>query len=311
VKSINVLVDEVLEDIRDVSSARFSKWDVVRGLKEGIESVATVITKVRENLLLNLITSGVPLVVSIPAAGADGASRILLPETVDKIVLVEIKIGSSWIPIDELRSGEWMAGVRRSSTSGSVLQEMTYEIAYPYLVIRPGVTAQKDNVLAISYEAAIPPLMMGKVKSPGAAQFALPAGYDKVEGTIEASLQNDAYNALRVGIFSGPGTGESQVVTDYVASTRMLTFGANWATPLVEDTSKFAFFTPFYGALAHADNMVQVRACIKLLSSKRNEDVSGFIARYNSMEEEFISKIHPVTPGPKQMIPVDLYEGAY
>lgn len=304
------MVDEILDDIRDATGARFSKWACIRAINEAYLPVTSAILKVKENLLVNLDNEGLPASFDIPPAGIDGASRVKLPPTVGQITEVALKVGSNFVPIGEQRRGEWLAGVHRPSVAGAPIQDMRYQIAYPFLEIWPGVSSTQAGALQLRYECQIPKLFMGKVVSPGASSFTLPSAVDKAEGNLIPSFHDDAYNRMRVFIFEGTGAGQYNQVLDYAGSTRVLTFVSAWSPGLNAADSKFAFMSPFYGLLADMDELLKIRACIVLLGTKRNEDVSSFVARYNELEEACINKIEPITPGPQTIVPVDALDDA-
>jgi hypothetical protein len=118
------------------------------------------------------------------------------------------------------------------------------------------------------------------------------------------SDEDDTYNNYYVKIYAGAGIGQTQMVSDYVAATRVLSFPANWA-PAIDATSKFAFVTPFYDVLQGIDTLITIRACITMLSTQRGEDISGYVTRYNDMEEAMLTKLDRLAPGPGQILPVD------
>lgn len=309
--SLDRIVNDILDDLRDVDGARFKKTSVVRAFNEAVETIVPRLLSVREKLLLNIDNNGRPALFTIPAAESDGVSRIQLPPTVGRIVEVQLYAGSVWRGITELRKGEWRAGIRRGTTVSMPIAETTYEFTSgKILELSPGLSSQLVNGCLISYENVLPRYLMGTVTPNAANSFILPAARAEADGQFEAEETTDYYKYVGVRIFSGTGSGQPvRTITSYVGGTRLATFDSAFA-PALDGSSKFAMVTPFTGVLGPVDTLAKIRACIVLLGTKRNEDTSLFAARYNELEEELTDQIESLTPGPQQIIPVDAMEDA-
>jgi len=307
VKSIDELVANIRADIRGRSGIRFITSDVVRAINESIQVISTSLSETKEDLLVDSDNGGLPTVYTIPAAGADGASRIQKPSWFGRIRKVEVLMGSSWIPIRELKTGEWQAGEFPLPPESTVGDGMTYESIGRWIIFRPGMIAPATNAVRISKEVEIPPLFMGIPAAYGTATLTLSSVLNEAEGTLPSSSENDAYNTLLVKIYEGTGIGQVQECIDYVGSTRVMTFPANW-NPALGASSKFAFMTPFYDILSGMDTLIQARSCIVMLSTQRLEDVSSYVARYNEIEESLLVKLGRMSPGPGRILPVDMME---
>ncbi len=309
-KSLNRMVDSILKDIRDVSAVRFSKLDCVRAINESIIPLTSRLLSARENFMVNLDNDGDPLIVDIPAGNAQGVSKIPLPGLCARLTEVKVKSGERWITLGEMRRGEWMAGMQTPTLRSVPATEMTYRVNGRYIELFPGVLATAAASAALAYEVAIPWLFMGTVQGGTANNIVLPSAEIEADGSVPGENLDDQYNRLQVAIYAGTGAGQEGTISDYVGATRTATFLANWGVAL-DATSKYAFKTPFTGMLADVDTLLEIRAAIVLLSTKRNEDTSGFVNRYNELEEAVMSKLETVTPGPTQIIPVGLADDMY
>lgn len=308
--SLDRMVTDIQEDLRDTTGIRFKKGPSVRAVNEAIAVICSKIRQAKEGLLLNIDNSGDPLVVDLPAATAGGPSKLRLPPTCMHLKMVEIYIGSQWRPIREQRRGEWQVGQPTPLPTSIPITAMSYERKGRYLEFWPGTSVAMVGAARLTYEVVLPKLLMGVVPSAPAATLVLPNDYNSTEGQAPAEEEDDLYNRLKVRIYTGTGAGQLKEITDYAGSTRTLTMASAWA-PALDNTSKFAMLTPFDGALSIVDEMVKVRACTVLLSTQRNEDVAMYVSRYNEMETALMEDIEALTPGPQTIAPVDWEEDAY
>jgi hypothetical protein len=302
--SIDQLVTNVLADIRGRSGVRFIKGDVVRALNRAILTVSTSLLETKEDLLVDIDNGGLPTVLNMPVASADGSSRIQRPGTWARIRKVEVFTGNSWMPIRELKTGEWQAGELQIPVIAGPAGGMRYELRGRYIVFNPGTLTSYPGGVRVSKEVEIPALFMGICQSPGAASFALPGAASDTEGTLLPYDEDDIYNNFSVRIYEGTGSGQTRKVLDYVAATRVITPETNFAPALGAD-SKFAFITPFYDVVSGIDQLIQTRAAITMLATQRGEDLSGYITEYNDLEEAMLTKLGRLAPGPGQILPVD------
>ena len=306
-KAISEIATNVLADIRGRAGVRFVLSDVVRAINEAMLLISTSLAETKEDLMVDIENSGVPSLVTIPAAAADGASRYQKPSYYGRLRKIEVLIGTQWLPIKEVKSGEWQAGEFTGVASSGLSDTMTYENIGSYVVFRPGPIAQVSNGARISKEVEIPPLFMGSVVPVSANRWTLSADLDEVAGTLPASTDNSAYLGFSAKIYAGTGKGQTGKVSAYTALTRDLVF-TNSFSPAADTTSKFSFMTPYTDILSGLDTLVQLRACITMLSTQRGEDISGYVARYNEMEEAMITKLGRLSPGPGRILPADMQD---
>lgn len=311
-KSLDRIIYRIGADLRDENFTRFRKSDCVAAFNEAIETIAPMLIGTREDILANLDNDGQPVVLTVPAAGSDGVSWVELPSSSSRILLVEMLVGTSWTQINQRKSVPGYPGIRSPASTAAPIDQMSYDVVgHNWLTLTPGFTAQLAGKLRVKYESEIPPLLMGVVAGKTANAFILPETVVEADGQLPCEVEDGIYKGMGVRIYSGTGSIKSYKALSYTGADRKLTMTADFNPALVDADSKFAMMTPFRKALAPVDTLATIRACITLVGTRRNEDASSFVARYNELEENLKSKLESMTSQVGEVLPVDYLEDAY
>lgn len=301
-KPVNEIVESIANAVRDPSYGRFTKGDIIEAVNEAKDIAVTDLIKTSENLLAFFSTADAPTDLNIVA----GQEKIALPPNFARLIRAEILSGQYYYPIKEARKGEGYPGT--SNRPLAITQDTGYYILGRYFVLDPPPLTALTAGLRLYYEHSIPDLLMGTVVAAGAQSVTLASAINRTLGQYPADRRDDIYNGLEIAITAGTGSGQQLRITDYAGSTRVATVVTPWS-PAPDTTSSYAIVTPFPDTLAMLDKYLAARAPIVLLSTKRNEDVSGYIARANELQEAAMSALEPQTPGNRVMVPFDWENG--
>lgn len=301
-RALDEIVDDILEDIRDVATGRLNRADVVRAVNEAKDLAVTLLLESGENVMAFLSAAGAAPFLNVVA----GEPKIALPQNFARIIRVEAKVGTGYIPITENRTGEGF-GFDTESSEG-LSEDTEYQILWPYLVLRPPPAQSVANGLRLYNEQSVPDLLMGKVVASADTTHVQLAGVvNRTLGQYPASMTDDIYNELSLVLVNASGATRTVVrITDYVGSTRIATY-----TPAVaiDNTWSYAMLTPFLHTFEMCDKYLLARAPIVLATTKRPFDVSGYSARANELEEAIEKRASPLTGSSRGMMPFDMANG--